>query len=175
MLGSKGAYVPAPGEVQVGPAPDPREVEDWFHRLDGDAQDLVRRRWLEEDLAWERVGVAGRTSWRRDMVRGVALVVGVHLGLVFGLGIVLSRSSGGPTTGQVIVSTIAASLVGLGLGAFWRMVDGGILTCALSACFAVGLLEMALGMHPMLLLSAPFLAGLMGRFVGLRRTELPGC
>ena len=60
----------------------------------------------------------------------------------------------------------------------WWLVDAGILLCVFTAFFLVAFYEGVLvntgGIHVMAMICGPLVAGLCGRYVGLRRRELPG-
>lgn len=168
MLGGTSRKAPAPGEDVSGPEPDPRESEERFLRLDADAQDLVRSRWLQDELQWERVTRARRSELSTSIAEGALLLVGIQLLLVVTLGMFLRSFTGGVTLGAAIAQLLLAAVVGTGLGAAWSVVGAGVMTCALSAIVAVACVEwLVVGsgwISVIALITAPVLAGFAGQY-----------
>lgn len=156
------------------PRKDPREYQDWFRRLDEEARDAVRRRWLEEELDLERLESCRRRELRRDLTRGTLLVGGVHAAIVLVVAAYLEGVTGGTSLANLALHVLLASAVGAALGGLWRWIDAGLLACALSGCVTLLLFELAVGMHWIFGVCAGLAGGRIGQFVGLRRTELPG-
>lgn len=154
---------------RVGPRADSREREDWFLRLDEDARDVVRARWLEEDLGRERIELVQVRRLRVDVAYGAMLIAAAHFVLLMTLGLVLSAPN---LLTVLLTETVIAAVVGAGLGAFWHWRDSGQLGCTLSAGATVLLFQGAFGM-PMLF-AALCAAGTAygGQYIGLRRTEI---
>ena len=155
---------------QEGPRIDPREEEDWFECLDAEAQDVVRQRWLDEQLEWERVGFAHGAAWRQDLIRGGLLVGGVHTCVV----VMVSILTGGTSLLNLALHVLVATLVGVALGAFGRVVRAELLLCAVSGCVVLALFELAMGTHLVLAVGAGFFGGMTGQYLGLLRAEIPG-
>lgn len=178
MLGVPDRKAPGPGEDVSGPEPDARESEAWFELLDEGAQDVVRQRWLDDELEWERIGFAERRDLRTALLQGLGLVAGLQLVLVVALGMVLGHFTGGVTVGDAIAQLGMATLFGLGLGLAWRLVGAGVMICTLSAMGVVAALEwIVVGsgwLGTIALIAGPLMAGFVAQYLGTRREELPG-
>ncbi len=156
------------------PRTDPRERQEWFRQLDELAQDVVRQRWIEEELDWERLGIGHGRDLRRHLIWGALLVGGIHLCIILILTVYLRGRTGGTSFLNGAAHVLVASMVGAALGWGWRRFHAGVLSCAISSCLVLVSFELVMGLHWIFAMCAGWAAGLAGGFLGLRRTELPG-
>lgn len=166
-----GRTSPAPVR-ELGPVagPDERERSEWFRRLDEDAQAVVRERWRQREESWadlERRWCLGR---REALVEGAGTLAGAHL-LVL-----MMFAATGPT--NLLLQLAVAGLFGVATGALWNAIGAGSLLCLLTsmgASFVVEALCVGAGwLRWPALVAGPWIAGFLGRLVGLRREEIPG-
>ena len=149
---------PAPGEQPL--QPDPREHEEWFQRLDPGAQDVVRERWVQEEVEWETVGILVKNERRDVTFQGVLVFAVAELALSF-------------ATDFHLVSFLPALLLGAGVGFLWYKANAGMLlspVCAMPVYFVLQyLLGPTVAGHAIDMVWGPLLVGFPAAYLGLQR------
>ena len=163
----------SPTIPMTSPAIDPREAEEWFQRLDPDAQDVVRNRWVVQDAQWDEVSNHARYGLGRTICEGWLVLTCVQFAMCLVLGGFLKHFTGGLTVGMLLQNLGWASLVGMLLGAFWGVSRCGEMTVMISAGIVGTVLQILLIQSGLMLIpaifGAPVLAMGAARLVGFQR------